>query len=183
MGSQEYNKRLLEAMAEVLKPLGFRKKGQVFTSKRDDVILLVELQKGKWTTAEELQVRVNFGAFSLPFEREWANRGHWVSSVDNPARAASCHWQSHGRMREDKWWGVPDDEAAERVSEEITEFLRETVLPTLENLVPISRLHAVLLEHWQRGRRSRDAPYPDILQELIAAQPGEAEPAGSGSNP
>ena len=161
MGSQDYVKRIVEAMSGVLQPAGFRKKGLVFTAEREGMFSLVQLYKGKLTTLKEASVCLPYGVFAPALDQAIARVCGRTERVDLPTRFDGCHWHRSWPGGQFQFWKLSDcvlasnNEEAERAAEEIAWQLRETVLPELEKRTPASRFLDQLCLN-ARGLQSKD---------------------------
>jgi hypothetical protein len=130
MSSVDWEKAILSAIREELFPLGFRKRGKRFFAERDDMELLVELQRGRYSTKEVLICTVNVGVRYRPLKVSWEDT--------QPLDAATSHWSTRlGSLmpiRDDVWWRVVSMPEAERAGEEIAGFLKAYGLPAMFEL-------------------------------------------------
>src|SRR5207249_10955305 len=93
MSSQEYTKRIVQAMSGVLEPVGFVRKGTAFTAEREDLIWFVDLWKSKFMTRDEFQGGAGYGLFCPAFEQECVRRGaRYSERADRPTDEDECHW-------------------------------------------------------------------------------------------
>ena len=137
MSNHEWTKTILTAMHSLLKPVGFRKKGATWHLERDDVVLLVQLQKSWYSTGSRVSATVNLGVFS------WVVHRKVGYSWDKPG-ISSAHWRQRiGFLmpeRDDKWWEVTSDAEAVGAAREIVEALAAYGLPALESLSSTGKL-------------------------------------------
>jgi hypothetical protein len=145
MSAQEYAKIIAEQMHSVLKPMGFRKSGLNFSAEREDVILMVQLQKSTKTTASKLVATVNLGVFSRTL-------GSKQPYPVNKPTIPQCHWSERiGFLlsaQHDVWWEVSGREQAVAVGAEIAGLLQKHALPAMEEVDSTARLQAL----WEKGR-------------------------------
>jgi hypothetical protein len=199
VGSQDYVKRILEAMSGVLQPAAFRKKGLVFTAERENVFHVVQLWKERSTTRQQLDARLMVGAFSPNLARACAERDRNVN-VDElvkdlpPVQARLIAdkvraWAERGGdvdasdrpsdiqnchwMRQ--WpqcisYSAASLEQALTTADDIVQILRETVLQELGTLAPASRLHDVLYRGKNLGNPVRTFTCLRLLMEWAAAE-------------
>jgi hypothetical protein len=139
----EHKNTILSRVYSVLKPEGFKKKGQLFTSERDSVVLFIQLQSSTSSTASVLKATVNLGIFSRAVA---ARIGH----VREPS-ILEAHWRQRiGHLtadHHDKWWTVQTGPEAGRAGDEIAEVLASRALPVMLSLASTEKLK----ELWQTG--------------------------------
>lgn len=140
MPATDYKRTILEAIAEALRPIGFRKKGAHFTKAEADVVHLVSLQSSSSSTAEAVRVTVNLGV--------------WVSALE--ADAKPDIWSAHWRERlgflmpenRDVWWNAASDDEAKSTGATIASAIRTFGLRALGSLAT----RRALLDLWKSGR-------------------------------
>ena len=64
MSAETYKRTILTQLHTLLKPMGFRKKGQYFSMDKNDTVLFVQLQSSSKSTKDRLVVTINLGIFS-----------------------------------------------------------------------------------------------------------------------
>lgn len=138
MINDEYRKIVLAQMREVLKPEGFKKKGNNFFRRETDVYLFIQIQSSMSSSQNDLRLTVNLGIFSTLIEQS------------NPSLISS-HWRERiGFLSEkkfDKWWTITNLEKAETAGAEISNLLQEKVLPLLYSLNSTAKL----ISYWENG--------------------------------
>ena len=164
MTPAEWKTTLLTALASVLVPAGFRRRGATFARRSDDLVHLVQLQSSQKSTAELAIVTVNLGVFSTALEK----------ALGGPITApteADCHWRQRlgflTPVSRDVWWQVDDAPSAVRVGAEIAQALSAHGLPALDEL----RSSAALIRLWQTGASPglTDRQRRDYLGVLVRA--------------
>ena len=144
MAADEFRKTILAQMHELLKPMGFRKKGKLFFSNVNDVVLFIQLQGSRSSTKDMLKVTVNAGVFS----RTVAER---VGNTHDP-NIYESHWRARiGFLipeQRDKWWKVSNEAEATRCASEITSALANYVLPEMQSLASTEKLRSL----WEAGK-------------------------------
>jgi hypothetical protein len=174
MVNPEYIKRILQAMTDVLKPAGFRKKGKVFVAEREEVVFFVALYNDLGRSLDELLVEIRVGAFSPALadahvdkavEKGW----HEWSALkgQRPTRVDECHWSRDWPEGDDA--SISSMEEAERFANEAARYLRECALPELEKLTSASKLHDALYEGRWRGH-AIDVFHDEVLFEWATAE-------------
>lgn len=144
MVTAEFRKIILAQMHELLKPMGFRKKGMLFFSDVNDVVLFIQLQASRTSTKDMLKATVNLGIFS----RTVAER---VGNTHDP-NIYEAHWRERigffMTLPRDKWWRIHNEAEAKRCASEITNVLANRVLPEMQSLASTERLRSL----WEAGK-------------------------------
>jgi hypothetical protein len=125
-------KALLTLVHVDLKPLGFTKRGQNFYSGRGDNVGVINFQKHKWSTKEEIRFTVNVGAWSRRLENAFAA---FIGTRDFPAES-SCQWRQRiGRWIAgsggDQWWDIDAATDLRVLHDQIAPTILEYALPAL----------------------------------------------------
>lgn len=145
MGAKELMRLIHQPIERVLKLHGLGRKGNNYSGQRNDVVLLVQLQKSDASTAEKLILTVNLGIFSRPLAKKL---GYDISSPTVP----DCHWRERIGfllpVQDDKWWTVTADKDAIRVGEELANALSTYGIPTMNNLDSSAKLRDL----WSSGQ-------------------------------
>jgi hypothetical protein len=143
MSANDFRRIILTEIHAVLKPLGFRKKGALFSAERDEVVMFVQLQSSSKSTKDLLVVTVNLGIFSKIVAERLGN-----------TRAPSiveAHWQERIGFflatPYDKWWDVHNEDVAFGCASEITNLLTEHALPEIQRLASTANLKSL----WESG--------------------------------
>ena len=141
MSSEAHKKQIGLAVATALMPLGFRRRGSVFTRQLDEVTHILSLQSSTSSTASLLKITVNLGV--------------WVSFLaehGSKPELSSAHWRERLGLlmpqRIDYWWEISSDHDAERATRQIVEAIRTHAVPEFEQLVTRNALAAL----WRAGR-------------------------------
>lgn len=141
MSSEAHKKQIGSAVAGAIVPLGFRRRGLVFTRQLGEVTHIVSLQSSTSSTALLLKLTVNLGV--------------WVSSlaeVGSKPDLWSAHWRERlgflMPQRIDYWWEISSDQDAERATTEIVEAIQTHAIPQLDQLSTKNSL----VELWRAGR-------------------------------
>ena len=140
MSNSSYKKSIVAAMAETLRPAGFKKTGLNFARPVNDVIQLISLQSSVSSTASTLKVTVNIGVWLPILAEDWQKPDVWES-----------HWNSRiGFLmpeRNDFWWSVSSEPEASVTALQISEAIQRFVFPQLERLATSD----TLVELWRSG--------------------------------
>jgi len=139
MSSEAHKKQIGLAVATMLAPLGFRRKGQVFTRQLDEVAHILSLQSSS-STASNLKITVNLGV--------------WVSSLAEDGSKPdllSAHWSERlgflMPQRIDCWWEILSGHDAELATKRIVEAIQTYAIPQFERLANRDALVAL----WKAG--------------------------------
>src|SRR5579884_4217146 len=124
-------KIIVEAMAERLKPLGFRKNKLAFVRDNGDTLSVVALQKSDVSNANFIRATINIGVYSKVL----------AAKLGDPPKTTSpwsCHYQQRIGMllpiREDSWWEVTSLSQAETVGNDIAQCIVQFGLPKLDRM-------------------------------------------------
>ncbi len=146
METAAYRKEVLGRLREALTPEGFSKLGaNAFSRQRGDVLHLVEIQRGKWSTKSSLELTVNLGVLSL----ELAKR---TGRHEQGPQICFCHWSARlGELmpeQQDKWWEISSATQVPTVADEVVDALIQYGLPALSALDSTQSLK----NFWESGR-------------------------------
>ncbi|MGH2584305.1 MAG: DUF4304 domain-containing protein, partial [Dehalococcoidia bacterium] len=64
MRRAEYTEIILDQMSAVLRPAGFKSRAKAFYAEREDTVLLVQLQRDRYSTHNWLSATVNLAVHS-----------------------------------------------------------------------------------------------------------------------
>ncbi len=176
MSTAEVTAVILEKMDSVLQSAGYRRRGHTFYASREDVALMVNLQKSRLGDGK---VTVNLGVHSptlaakltpssslaeslrtarwpeplikLQLDRSARQRRAKPSRTPPPEEA---HWWQRigalgpdGSNGADIWWEARDAAEAKAAGDQIAELLRTNALPALDAVSSTDKLKA----YWQGG--------------------------------
>lgn len=151
----EYTGIILDQMEAALAPNGFRRSAKWFVADRGDAVVLVQLQRDRYSTLEWLGATVNLGVHL----RLLAMRGQPMSAKIG---RYPCHWYERiGFLTPydtDQWWEIEDPLTALEAGAEIAALVKLHCLPLLGSLSSADRLRA----YWQGGG---DAGITPIIRE------------------
>jgi Domain of unknown function (DUF4304) len=128
----------------LLAPAGFKKNKKKFRSDKDEVVVVVALQKSRSSTASSIEFTINA---SIYLKRLLDPEYDDVENLSD--YGGHCYWRI-GNMLEipsDLWWRIEDRADATDTNSEVLKAVRGTMLPFLAKL---SSERAVL-ELWQSG--------------------------------
>jgi hypothetical protein len=139
-------KVIMAVLSDTLSNFGFRKRGRYyFVNNKDDVMLLIELQKSRSSSDFTLVFTINLGVYSRTLAKA-------LGSEMTKPETCDCHWTERlGFLlpgRDDKWWHVANIEEAEIIAKEICSWLVRAGLPTLSTVDSTGKLKDL----WLRGK-------------------------------
>jgi len=141
MSTASYKNLILQAVTDVLRPMGFHKSGSRFHRGLNDVIHLVTVQSSVSSTAHLLRITVNLGIWLPALADEGDKPNVW-----------SAHWRERiGFLmpeRADRWWEASSESEATAAALEICWAMRTFALTTLDTLSTADALAAL----WRSGR-------------------------------
>lgn len=139
MGNTELKSIVARSMKALLKPLGYKKYGSIFTKDIGELVYLIGLQSSTTSTKNESKVTLNVGI--------WIKR----LSDNKKANIWECQWRSRigGLMPDDndKWWSMTSIDDATMVSEEVCNSIKNYALPILQSLCTLDKI----TEQWKTG--------------------------------
>ena len=141
MPSAPYKGMVLTAMSQVLRPVGFRKKGANFTRQLRQVVHFIGLQSSQSSTSTCLRATLDLSI--------WV---HAAAEANQAPDALSAHWRERIGIlmpeRRDHWWVISSGQEAQVAIKEICHALREYGLPTLDCLASNEAMRSL----WRSGR-------------------------------
>ncbi len=145
MSPAELKKSILVHVQSLLRPVGYRTAGSLFSRLSEDVIHLVEIQSSRGNTDLQARFTVNVGVFAPAVE--YADvRDRMRPSI------AGAHWRwrlgSLSPEKKDLWWSVCTPAEAGAAARDIASRLSLYALPAL---AAVPNLQA-LVEVWKSGR-------------------------------
>ncbi|UOG56032.1 DUF4304 domain-containing protein [Leptospira noguchii] len=135
-----------EGFYKILKPLGFKRKGNRFCLMNDEYGKVVDLQKSQWNSKDRLSFTINIGFF---FSEYW--RGFFYekekSEVPSFPRIEECFLTKRlGELRNsnDIWYDIDFNSDADLMINQIYENLNLYILPYLNRFVSKKSLLEIL---------------------------------------
>jgi hypothetical protein len=136
-----YKALVVEAVAGVLGPVGFRKSGPRFSRPLEDVVHLVSVQSSIRNSASCLRVTINLGV--------------WIPELEDPGTKPDV-WSAHWRERlgflmpepSDRWWEARSEIEAAAAGSEIGHALTTFAFPAFDDLRTADALAAL----WRSGQ-------------------------------
>jgi len=123
-----------EGFHEILKPLGFKKKGNNFYRQLKDLGHIVNIQKSQWGSKNDITFTINCGIFSPEFWRGWAyNEGKKVPEY--PTEPSCLVRRRIGRLRHkgDTWYDVNENADENNLIAQMKENTSQYILPWFNN--------------------------------------------------
>lgn len=121
-------KRILTAVHEYLKPLGFKKRGQNFIRENDEVVQAFQMQRSAYSTRQEISFTFNFGLHSKDVDRI---RG----AVRPPLMLGISGLQQYERIgfiipeNRDVWLEIKDSETEAAAESKVREMVSRYMVP------------------------------------------------------
>jgi hypothetical protein len=142
MDSKDYKKIIIEGLSLLLKPRGYKRKGNVYILLINDLTYYISLQSSQTSTAQQLKVTVNIEMSSAR-----------LAVFRDDRLPLNAHRNYHERIgkytdeKKDKWWLINNIQEAIITSEEINDLLLNKVLPELE----LFKSTDDLIAFWKKG--------------------------------
>jgi hypothetical protein len=134
-------------VAPVLRERGFSGSGQDFHRRIDGNWAAVNIQRDRYSTAEDVRFTVNLGTASTAVRIEDG------IAPDEPAREIDCHWRTRiGTLlpsHRDTWWSVRatgSDTETERLGQTLADHLSVLAVPWLEAMASDEAILATVLD-------------------------------------
>jgi hypothetical protein len=167
MPTAPYKNTILATMSELLRPVGFRKRGAIFMRTLSDVVHLIGLQSSQSSTSTCFRMTLNLAVW-VPAAAEEGNKGPDI---------LSAHWRQRIGMlmpeRNDHWWVVSSEEEAKVAVQEIGHVLHAYGLPALDGLSTSEPLACL----WRSGAS------PGLTQHLAQRYLGRLEKKAEANQP
>lgn len=164
---------LRDSIAPALRREGFKGSGSIFREHRDGVWSVVDFQRSRSSTAEEVRLTINLAVAS---ERLRGSLHDWP--VGSPPGEADCALRQRigfllpDRPPADYWWIVDADTDLDRLAADLTGYLLDAGLPFLRGFPGDEALR----DHWVAALDAGDLSRPDLLRlQRLTAQIGPAE--------
>jgi hypothetical protein len=131
------NSIVRQSLTEALTPRGFTKRGLVYEKTLPELVWLVDLQRNRPSSLEEMSFTLNCGVFIADLTSTYADRpAPSTLKVTDSNIGARVGVLTPERL--DKWWTLRSDDSLpshdERVISEIQFHLLEYILPFLESI-------------------------------------------------
>jgi hypothetical protein len=132
-GELIFNNIIKDGFTEILKPLGFKKKGNNFYRNLEQIGHVVNVQKTVWGTKEKTNFSINVGVFVPEFWMVYFNF-HNKEIPDFPLAVDCLINKRIGAIRNDRdiWFEVSNETDEPALRTEIRRNVKEYILPYLE---------------------------------------------------
>jgi hypothetical protein len=141
--SKDYKRIIIDGLSSLLKPLGYKRKGNVYALVVNDLTYYISLQSSQTSTAQRLKVTVNI---------EMSSGRLAVFRDDRIPLSAHRIWHerigSYTADRNDKWWIINNTQEAITASGEINDLLLNRIVPELKLFASTDDLIAF----WKGGK-------------------------------
>jgi len=140
--SKDYKKVIIEGLSSLLKPLGYKRKGNVYTFLINDLTYYISIQSSQTSTAQRLKVTVNIEMSSAK-----------LAAFRDERMPLNAHRNYHERIglysdeKKDKWWQINNIQEAITASGQINDLLLNKVLPELD----LFKSTDDLIAFWEKG--------------------------------
>lgn len=162
---ERFNRVIREALTEPLAPHGFRKRGRVFRRRLDELAWVIDVQRSRYNSREELQFTVNCGIY-VPRVLSTYLR---LSEPTFPTSVDCCISVRIGMLADDqldKWWALCEQPQSATEDMQIVGDVRERiilrVLPFLERF-PSTLEVADYLERPRPLHEGQAFPYTEAM--------------------
>lgn len=119
------HKTILDFANKILKPLGFKKRKSTFYIKNEGNFGLIDFQKSRDSTDNEIKFTINLGIYSVSIGEALQDDGNIIPEIDD------CHWKQRiGFLfsnRNDHWWIFRVNLSPESLFSELLEILKVAV--------------------------------------------------------
>ncbi len=122
-GLNDYKKAIITKLSETLKVEGFRRTGNNFQKKRNDLVYYISIQSSESSTSDTLKCTINVGMTSKTL--------YELEDVSIPEHLQRHYDQRIGFFMPcniDKWWTVNSISGAQTASQEIVHFFQSQLL-------------------------------------------------------
>lgn len=126
----KFDKVVKLSFHEILKPLGFKKKGNNFYSQKNGIGHIINLQKSYYYSKEHIHFTINTGIFLPEYWLAFYNSFN-KPIPDYPTESHCILRMRIGALRNenDKWYDVTNDSNEDDLIKEMKENLVEYILP------------------------------------------------------
>lgn len=134
--SQRFLTVVKEGINSILKTNGFKKKGQNFFKPIGEIGHIINIQKDKWNTKDEIKFTINVGIFSNKY---------WLSEFDFdktrnlspfPKESESIIREHIGELKsgEDYWYSIESQRIERKLIKDIEKDIDRYVIPFLNSI-------------------------------------------------
>lgn len=143
MSTKELKKTIITGLADILKPLGYKRAGNIFSKTTDDLVYSIGLQSSFSSTADILKFTLNINIISKKLY-ELSDTVMPLNAQEHYRRRIGYYIQPGG----DKWWVVNNHYTTGLAVREIKTIIVEKVIPDFEQLKSISDIYCL----WKQGK-------------------------------
>jgi hypothetical protein len=146
--------RLIRATEQFLKADGFQRRQRSFYRNSEEVTWMINIQKHRYSTPEELEFTINVGVFCTRL-----HDALWPE-LDGAGAEAGAHFQVSERIgflmprREDHWWRVTEKTDLEMLKVEIMGVITICALPFLGRFQSLADLRKHFVTLLKKGSES-----------------------------
>ncbi len=142
----EKYKELINLVWDKLKIYGFTKKGDCFYLNKSDNWAVVDFQKSKGNSKQDILFTINLG-ISSTILRSFAK-----DDLSIKPKIEDCHWRKRIGFimpeKKDRWWNITNDSQVNLFSAELIEVIESYAIPELEKYISDESLE----HHWMSGQ-------------------------------
>ncbi len=129
--SEKFNELVTEGLAPLLKDHGFVRSGLNFRREGDETIALINIQKSRKSSKDQVLFTINLGIASRLLIRFYllTNEVATLSWED-------CHWRRRLGLltaaEKDLWWSIVDETSIDDVGEMLRGYIEKLAIPEIE---------------------------------------------------
>lgn len=154
LSANDFKKKLSKAIHSVLKEKGFTKKGMNFSLEQNDLVYFIQIQSSRTSTVKVCKLTVNIGIVSLKLCE--------LTDIIKP-KYLDSHWSKrigfYLDKPEDNWWTLSDSKSLDNAIIEITELLKNRVLPNIFSFKTTSDIKDFWLSRNYQGLTKKQQDY------------------------
>ena len=149
MKASETYKELIKKIGYSLKEEGFSRIGNTFHQRRGSNWGLLDFQKSRKSTADEVMFTINVGVCSGKLLKFFS-----PDLLERKPSIEVCHWRERlGFLlpeQRDKWWAVRNNEPFEPMMSQLKDALLQTAVPAIARHISDEQL----CSEWSSGKSS-----------------------------
>lgn len=147
MKASELYKELIKEISSLLKEKGFSRKGNCLYLRKGDNWGLLDFQKSRKSTADEIIFTINLGVCSGRLLEFFS-----PDLLEKKPSIEACHWRERVGFllpeRQDKWWLVRTTEPLDPLVDELKGCLVRVAIPAIEQHLSDEQL----CSEWSSGK-------------------------------
>jgi len=182
-------------IASTLKPLGFRKRAHTFGLRGSGVWGVINLQRSRNSTREQIQFTINIGVWSeLLASLDLVSSSPCSTAKGALPSESICHWRQRISQlmpphRQDVWWSIDSPKLADSLVEEVRSAVNDYAVPALRTLrsdqalldanrtgAPFGYMNAILVAALYRYHGTAEE-FRNVAEQILAqaaGRPGES---------